>query len=492
MKNKRQYKVKIEYNEPLKGYISKDEERAEILYGNPDNKNKKWDYERDNEEEIGLEIIEEYKKIPIAEPVQYVEKPEKTRYQSDLKQERRNAVNQARKQQRTVKSVPNVNPQTKMEYINKPKIGLGQNTYIVQPKVQEEFTIGKSENKQSAFRKQKNYDEIAELFYPNMEVKSEITPLRNEIMLPKTETGMYLESQIPTISDAEKLLYPKGTLGEMTPKKLYDLTNYGEQYEKVGNILYPKTDDPKINALKKAAKKENFEIQKERTLTHAKNFGGAALILGTSLVPGVGEARVTVGLAKTLGPIVGKKIAETAAKVIIKGPIQGAVAGLGEGLINDRNLLIATAEGAILGEIVGIGTGLTVGQVEKIISGIKLKNFKPIEAMTKEEKIAFRKYALEYFNSYINGTTVKHNDFGLINLTQKGAKETISKNMEMVKHFPKLKQNIKNSKYTGPSELYKQRKDNYEFHIFEDDKKLIYIIATDENGNRFYLVKNAK
>ncbi len=341
---KQVYKLGAEYNEPINGYISNEEERAEIIYNHPDNEKREKRDKRKYKKEpvIGLEIIDEIKEIPIAEPVIYVEAPQNTTIQRDLKQERRNAVNQARKQQRTVKSVPNVNPQTKMEYINKPKIGLGQNTYIVQPKVQEEFTIGKSENKQSAFRKQKNYDEIAELFYPNMEVKSEITPLRNEIMLPKTETGMYLESQIPTISDAEKLLYPNGTLGEMAPKKLYDLTKTDTEYEEIANVMYPtNSDKSEINELREKSRMEE-KLREEALRKKILQYRvGAAIIIAVGAVPIAREAILTTVLGRTavgyLVPIVGRKVSELLVPMVIESFIGGGIAGLGEGFLNDEN-----------------------------------------------------------------------------------------------------------------------------------------------------------
>lgn len=263
----------------------------------------------------------------------------------------------------------------------------------------------------------------------------------------------------------------------------------------MGNVLYPKTDDPKINALKKAAKKENFEIQKERTLTHAKNFGGAALILGTGLVPGVGEARVTVGLAKTLGPIVGKKIAETAAKGIIKGPIQGAVAGLGEGLINDENLLKSVARGSGIGLAAGATIGLGVGKLTQNIEAAalrkaadKVNNSNLTKKIPKEDKKKYIKQVKEYYKDYERGRNIENKNLGKIRFMSDAIKETNMQNLDNSNYVVDLSINIKNAKYIRAEEpVHNHKYDIVKFHRLGGDD-VDYLIAENAKGE-FYFYK---
>ncbi len=279
--NKQLYKIAIEHNEPIKGYISKDEERAEIIYNHPDNEKREKREKRKYKEEPewDLPVLDEIEEIPIVEPVIYIEAPKNTTIQRDLKQERRNAVNNARIQQRTVKSMPNINPQTKVEYINKPIIGLGQNTYIVQPKEKEEFTIGQRETKTPFPKQEKNYDEIAAVFYPNMEAKSEIN-----LKPKKSHSYSAPNSKIktPDISNVEKTLYSNGTLADMAPKKIYNLVdanqnaikNRHEKLEQREVAHNPKNiiavDYIHVPKLKKHAE-DNFGVETAENLLMSKS-----------------------------------------------------------------------------------------------------------------------------------------------------------------------------------------------------------------------------
>ena len=266
--------------------------------------------------------------------------------------------------------------------------------------------------------------------------------------------------------------------------------------EKRAAILYPNMpDNKKIQELKNIGEKEFSDIEKERILNHTKNIGLAALEIGSALIPFSGEAKLGAGITKVLAPKIGRAIAKEvgkgAARGTYSGGVTGSIKGLGEGLENDKNLIATTIEGgltgAALGGIFGAGIGIASGKGIQMYKGLKLKDFKPIDNMTKEERKEFRKFAKEYYQDYLQDTDVYNKNLGKIMFTAKGAKETISKNPNMSKDFPLLRNDVKNAKYISTNELYKQRKDKYKkFYKFEGENK-IYIIAEDENGYKFYL-----
>lgn len=151
-----------------------------------------------------------------------------------------------------------------------------------------------------------------------------------------------------------------------------------------------------------------------------------------------------------------------------------------------KGAIIGASSGVVGGAVIGLG----IGKAGQYMKGTELKNYKSLDNMTKEERKEFRKIAKEYYQDYLQGTNVNHRKFGKIDFTAKGCNETFNKNINMAKDFPDLKNNIKNAKYKKSEDLYKSRKDHFnKFHTFESKDGKKYIIATDENGNRYYLTK---
>ena len=60
------------------------------------------------------------------------------------------------------------------------------------------------------------------------------------------------------------------------------------------------------------------EIKREHFLEQAKNYGGAALQIGSSFVPGYGGAKLAGTIAKKIAPKVGRKIANEIATGTLK------------------------------------------------------------------------------------------------------------------------------------------------------------------------------
>jgi len=433
------------------GISNTPEERAEILYNHPDNDRKEKIIERHIVEYIP--VIESNPKTNMFQSnlgimsVDYTETPQ-TMYSRDLKQERKDRVNEIRVKQRTNTSQIRKDLKERMDYINKYTERKAAPFFInSDTAIQSEIIMKPKKNE----RKQKDYEQIAEMFYPEMREESQIK-----------------------IGNSQK----------------YKLGNQ-EEYEQIGSVLFPKnTDDEEINRLKEEAKAELRKIEKERWQTHAKNFGGAALEIGSAAIPLATGPRIAVGLTKTITPMLGKKIAQEVSTGIIDGAISGGVYGLGEGLLNGENPIMSTVEGSIIGGVSGGTLGLEAGKVMQLFRGLKLKDFKPLDSMTKEERKEIRKYLHKYYQDYNQGLRVNVPDFGSVLLTARGGQETISKNLECAKDFPNLKRKLQKAKYIRTDSLYKQRKDNIKkFQVFEGEDSTIFIIATDSNGHKYYLTK---
>jgi hypothetical protein len=121
----------------------------------------------------------------------------------------------------------------------------------------------------------------------------------------------------------------------------------------------------------------------------AKLYGGAALQIGSALIPGTLGLKAAGGAIKALTPYVGKKIAENVATGTISGLASGAVEGLGRGLMEGENPLKTMVSDATLGTLFVGAFGLAGGKIGKKLAEKNLQN----------NNIAPQKY----FDDYVAG-----------------------------------------------------------------------------------------
>ena len=201
------------------------------------------------------------------------------------------------------------------------------------------------------------------------------------------EFAQKIKTKYPQYADMDDL--------ELTQKMIAKYPEYKEQvvfdkvekpqqteYERIANDN-SLTREQKEQAINDYFKKEQRDIQKERWGTHAKNFGGAGLEIGSALIPIGGGAKLATKLLPKAAPLV-KNLASN----VISGGVAGGVSGFGRGLRQDENLAKTTTQDAILGA--GITSAMPfVGQgVKNIIENPKFQNAvgTSLEALTSVPK----------------------------------------------------------------------------------------------------------
>lgn len=147
-----------------------------------------------------------------------------------------------------------------------------------------------------------------------------------------------------------------------------------------------------VEKILETSKAREREINRDNAIAHVKNWGGAALQIGSAAIPVAGAgglaAKGAVYLGKKLAPKLGRKIAEEVSRGVAAGTLSGAVEGVGRGLMEDENILKTAAQDAAAGALFGAGSGAAGGK----ISNIKRKN--NLEELLDKHKdwgIAFRK-----------------------------------------------------------------------------------------------------
>ena len=238
-----------------------------------------------------------------------------------------------------------------------------------------------------------------------------------------------------------------------------------------------------VKAIQEAARVREKEINREHLLEQAKNYGGAALELGSAFVPGYGGAKVAGTLAKKLAPRLGRKIAKEIATGTLKGASSGTLEGLGRGLLEDENLLKTAIQDTIVGTASGAGLGMAGANVEKAVRGNNLKKIDDLKLLRKKET--------DFYKDYIQGTKSRHPQIGDIDYTQSGL-ETVSKQPNVGRYFDSLKKELNNAEYLDYELPYHKNhgvKDNIRgFHKLKNNNKE-FLIADTPDGAKYYMSK---
>ena len=178
-----------------------------------------------------------------------------------------------------------------------------------------------------------------------------------------------------------------------------------------------------VAKIQETARAREKEINREHLLKQAKNYGGAALEVGSAFVPGLGGAKLAGAIAKKLAPKFGRKIAQEVSTGMLKGTSSGAIEGLGRGLLEDENILKTAGQDAVTGAVLGTGLGTAGANVQKVVKGKKLKQYGDIDLLDKNSRKKYNKDAREYYQDYNQGTVV--NKDGPIEFTNRGQSEVL-------------------------------------------------------------------
>ena len=156
-----------------------------------------------------------------------------------------------------------------------------------------------------------------------------------------------------------------------------------------GLLKAPENMTPQAQELLDRYMQRQKDIDREHNKEMAKLYGGAALQIGSALIPGTLGLKVGSSAIKALTPYMGKKIAENVATGTISGLASGAVEGLGRGLLERENPLKTMLSDSALSALGGGAVGYMGGQLLKNLAKKGLQGNK--QAQT------------QYWDDYIEG-----------------------------------------------------------------------------------------
>ena len=163
---------------------------------------------------------------------------------------------------------------------------------------------------------------------------------------------------------------------DFQPAKLEGKVEYNEELSPYDMVLRDTklTKEQKVQKIKEIGEAERKKIDREHRIKMAKLYGGAALEIGSCLIPFGGAAniggRLALRLAKPAFSQIAKRvIARNVGRGIGSGLASGAMFGAGNGLMEDKDI-----KGIAQSTVEGAGTGMAFGGA---IGGAAGKNWLP-------------------------------------------------------------------------------------------------------------------
>ncbi len=160
-----------------------------------------------------------------------------------------------------------------------------------------------------------------------------------------------------------------------------------ERFGNYSDILDDNTlsQEQKAAEIKKRGEAERGKYERDLDMWKLKHRTGTAIQIGSGLIPlGIG-GRLGVGLSSKLAPFLGKNIAKHIANGVTSEAVGGGIGGLGEGLLNDENLLKSIIKGTTTGGAQGGMSGAVTGFAGKTPIGRKLSEHILFKDINKEQ-----------------------------------------------------------------------------------------------------------
>ena len=144
-----------------------------------------------------------------------------------------------------------------------------------------------------------------------------------------------------------------------------------------------------VAKIQEAACAREKEINREHAIEQAKNYGGAALEVGSLAIPGMLQRKVATQAIKMGKPLAEQIVKKTVKRGALEGTLSGAVEGLGRGSRDDENPLKTTAQGTMIGGVAGSALGKVAG--DAVAKTPKIKELDDVLDKRKDWGIPFRK-----------------------------------------------------------------------------------------------------
>lgn len=270
-------------------------------------------------------------------------------------------------------------------------------------------------------------------------------------------------------------------------------------WDKNGNLYYT---DSNGNKLPPQISLENIAKRAKAIATNASSWINETnpesqaykekinAILTLETLPLGTSASLAKPVAQKLAPYVGRKIAQGVSQGLNSGAISGAFEGALRSYQEKENPLKTIPQDAALGAVLGAGTGVLSGKVEKVVRGNNLKSYGDIDALDKVSRKQYSQDAKKYYQDYIQETSV--NKDGNIDFTKRGIQEQLRWNPKQGQNLPGLKNDLKSAKRLPdePNRDALDKKDTDYFEVYRGKYGDHFIEHFKNDNRRYYITKD--
>lgn len=275
------------------------------------------------------------------------------------------------------------------------------------------------------------------------------------------------------------------------------------------------TKEQKVQAINDYYENYQKSIDNELNMYLAKQWIGAGLQMGSAALPlGAGAAAGTaVGkavLQETLGINALEKIMEsgiggylgrealqkTLGKVIssdigtgaLDGLLGGAMYGLGNGLMEDKNVLLSTIQDASLGGVTGGLLGGVVGNTQRFFDSKNLKGYGDIDMLPENLRKQYSKDARNFYKDYNQGIKL-----GDIEFSNRGIQEILRWNPMQAQNLPELVNDVKKAKRLPdvPNLKPNEKPNVSHYEVYQGKNGLHYVEVSNYGRHRYYVTKDS-
>lgn len=274
------------------------------------------------------------------------------------------------------------------------------------------------------------------------------------------------------------------------------------------------TKEQKVQAINDYYENYQKSIDNELNMYLAKQWIGAGLQMGSAALPlGAGAAAGTaVGkavLQETLGISALEKIMEsgiggylgrealqkTLGKVIssdigtgaLDGLLGGAMYGLGNGLMEDKNVLLSTIQDASLGGVTGGLLGGVVGNTQRFFDSKNLKGYGDIDMLPENLRRQYNKDSRDFYKNYNQGIKL-----GDIEFSNRGIQEILRWNPMQAQNLPELVNDVKKAKRLPdvPNLKPKEKPNVSNYEVYQGKNGFHCIEVSGGGHKRYYVTKD--
>ena len=260
-----------------------------------------------------------------------------------------------------------------------------------------------------------------------------------------------------------------------------------EEYLKNSNM----TKEEKVAFIKAAGDFYRQQVDKEYNNYVRNQRIGAGIEIASAAIPGGAGAKAATKIApKVIQKTIGRKLTNDITAGALNGAMSGGVYGFGEGIAENKNPLLNSAQKATEGLITGGLTSQVLGNANKSALGNNLKSYGNIDNLNQEARKNYNKEARKYYQDYIQGTSL--NKDGNIDFTRAGIQEYLRWNPHQGQNLSGLIDDIKKAQKlpNEPNLKPHQKPDVSHYEVYRGNLGDHYIENLKRDQRRYYITKD--